>query len=471
MRTREDALKNSNPNRPYNPNIVDTNNVWNSDRKYMEKFRQEKKSIHESGFLKFSGINTVVTYFNKVYTDADNMQKNTSASAVAKEVQNYNKILDLEVKIEENLSISNEGDETAKNYIRSGNLKILPDTIIPYVGDYFIMKYLDSDWLFQITSVNKEAYEMNAGWVCEYVVANNGQEFNYEEWVIKDKVIKTYHFYGAHIGTDYKSVLEAEELEKLETFKDMYQYLGELYNSCFYNKTLNIYTLKNLYRHDSEREQDLTRQVNKFNRIYNDDVYYDNFLQYFMKENQIFFNIKGRITSPTALVGFQSYDYLNSLFYAISNQDKDNLKYIYCTVETVSNSTSFLPTTLYGMRYVKHVSYTNNDFIEMFPKNFFDTILHFDFSKLESFDKIVYTSDSYCFVEIIALFLAKISKSDITKRNQEIAKRLLYLYDRKQKLNIDNILPQFIYYLFPIIGYIINWWLNKNFNKYSKEKY
>lgn len=471
MRTREDALKQSNPNRPYNPNIVDTNNIWNSDREYMEKFRQEKKSIHESNFIKFSGITTLVTYFNRVYTDADDMIRNTSASSIAKEVQNFNKIIDLEVKIEETLNISNEGDETAKNYIRSGNLKILPDTITPYAGDYFIMRYLDTDWLFQITSVNKEASEMNAGWICSYVVENTGQEFNYDEWKIKDKIVNTYHFYGAHIGTDYKSVLEVSELEYLETFKEMYQYLGEIYNSHFYDKRLNIYTLRNIYLHNPEETQNLKHKVNEYSKIYDNKVYYDNFLQQFIKDSQVFFNIKGRVTVPTALAGFQQYDYMNTLFYAILNQDKDNLKYIYFTAETVNNSSIFLPTTLYGFEYVKHVSYTNNDFIEMLPKDFFDLVLNFDYSKLESFDKIVYTSDTYCFIEIISLYLSKIGKSDINNRNQEIAKRLAYLYSRKHKLNIDNILPQYMYYLFPIIGYIINWWLNKKFNKYSKEKY
>ena len=470
MRTREDALRENNPNRPYNPNIVNTDNIWNSDREYMEKFRLEKKSIHESAFIKFSGISTVVTYFNKVFTDADDMQKNASGSSIAKEIQNFNKIIDLEVKIEETLNISNEGDETAKNYIRSGNLKILPDTIIPYSGDFFIMRYLDSDWLFQITSVNKEVSEMNAGWICGFVVATGGQEFNYDTWNIKDKIAHTYHFYGAHIGTDYKSILEGSELEHLETFKEMYQYIGELYNSHFYNKTLNIYTLKNIYRHNEEESQDLHHKVNEFHKACGDEVYYDNFLQHFIKENHIFFNIKGRVTVPTALVGFQSYDYMNTLFYAISNKDKDNLKYIYFTTDSVTNSSTFLPTTLYGFKYVKHVSYTNNDYIEMLPSKFFDLILNFDFSNLEPFDKIVYTSDTYCFIEIISLYLSKISKAEQEKRDQEIAKRLSYLFSRKHKLNIDNILPQYMYYLFPIIGFIINAWLNKKFNKYSNER-
>lgn len=471
MRTREDALRNSNPNRPYNPSIVDAKNMWNADREYMEKFRQEKKSVHESSFAKFIGITTVVTYFNRAFTDADDMQKNTSGSAIAKEQQTFNKILDLEVKIEESLNISNEGDEVAKNYIRSGNLKILPDTITPYVGDYFIMRYMDSDWLFNVTSVNKEASEMNAGWVCEFVVANTGQEFNYDDWAIKNKIEKTLHFYAAHIGTDYKSVLALDEIEELESLKEFYQYLGEMYSSHFYDKTLNIYTLRNMYHHDPDITQDLKHITNDYSRIYNSEVYYDNFLQHFMKENQIFFNVKNRITIPTALVGFQPYDYMNTLFYAIANQDKDNLKYIYYTVESVTNTSTFMPTTLYGFEYVKHVSYSYNDNIEMFPKNFFDIILHFDFSKLEAFDKIVYASDSYCFVEIIALFLSKLSKQDSLKRNKEISKRLMYLFTRKQKLNIDNILPQYMYYLFPIIGFIINCELNKKFNKYSKEKF
>lgn len=467
MRTR-----NNNENNNYSKrNITETTNIWNADRDFMESFYDDKQQIHKTGFIQFAGITTLVTYFHKVFEGKDgNMHNNTATSSVAKETSYYDQINNFEIKLEESLNISNEGDDTTKNYIRSGNLKILPDTIIPYTGDFFIMKYLDSDWLFQIQSVNKEAPEMDSGFICEFVVENKGQEFNYDSWIIKDKIRQVYNFHAAHIGTDYKTILETEESKELKNLTDFYNYIGEMYRTLFYDRRLNIYTLKNLYKHDPENSQNLYHQVNQHHKIYSDDVYYDNFLNHFIKENNIFGNIKGKIVIPSVLAGFQIYDYYNTVFYALSNQDIDNLKYKFFCSEIISKPSIYIPTILYGMEYVKHVSYINDSQVDMLPKDFFNIVENFDFFKLSQFENSVYASDSYVFTEIIALYLTKLDNNDSLKRNQEIIKRLKYLYNRKHKLNIEEILPQYIYYMYPMVGYIINELLNKKFNKYNKEK-
>lgn len=440
-----------------NPPITNLKPNFNDDKVFLEQLVEKKRKVHESLMLNFSGTTTTVTYFSKLTPPGtENMRNSTTSSTITTNIDKYRKINNLEVKLEDNINISNEGDDIAKSYVRNGVMKILPNTITPYAGDFFAFNYMGRPTLFQVNTVNKEAQELNSSWIVEFEIAVNGENFDYDSWNLKSRVQEEVYFVAAHIGTNYKTIVTKSEQFDLETLKSFYNYLGRIYNSYFFNKTLNVYLLKNVYFHDPEETQTLIKQVNSNNNIYHDMTYYDNFLNYFMRKDGVFSIIDDKIITPSTIAGFQELDYLSSIFSAISNKDKDMLRYKFTDVEHISSCSTYIPPTLFGFEYVKHVNYTNNMTVELFPNNFYDTIDNFNYLHLTKFEDRIYNTDTALMVEIIALYLNKVPVEKEHMKNDELHKRLLYLNERKEKLLVDNIFSQHIFYLYPLIGFIIN---------------
>ena len=460
MKNRNDFYSNK-----LKPPITNLNSPFDQDRELIKKLADDKIKLHNTMFANFIGVPTKITYFNQIAeTNKENMRNNSTNSTIASEIKYYKKINNLEVRIEDSISLSNEGEDVAKSYIRSGNMKILPDTITPYPGDYFVLEYLNNIWLFQVNTVNKEAIELNSGFILEFEIANNGEFFDYDSWNLKDRIKEEEFFQAAHFGTDYKTMLSKKDVDYLESIKDFYNFLGRVYVSYFYDKRLNVYLLKNIYRHDPLQTQDIkNRQTN--NNIYDSETYYDNFLNYFIRSNNIFNNIDGKIITPSTLAGFEDLDYISSIFSAITKKEKDMLKYTFTNSEHVNSCSIYIPTTLFGLEYVKHVSYDNNLTVQLFPVNFFEDILNFNFYNLTDFSKREYNSDTNLITETIAIYLCKVTKADEFNKLEELNKRLFYLYNRKNKLLIDNIYPQHIFYLYPLLSYIVIDVLKTKFNK------
>lgn len=454
MKTAKDFFNND-----YTPHPPITNLKPNTadDKIFLEQIVEKKRKIHESLLLNFSGTTTTVTYFSRLTPPGtENMRNSTTTNTISTNIDKYRRINNLEVKLEDTINISNEGDDIAKSYVRNGVMKILPNTITPYSGDFFSFNYMGRPTLFQVNTVNKEAQELNSSWIVEFEIASNGENFNYDSWILKDRIQEEVYYVSAHMGTNYKTIVtKAEEID-LNTLKTFYNYLGRIYNSYFFDKTLNVYLLKNVYFHDPNKTQTLIKQVNSNNNIYGDLTYYDNFLNYFMRKNGVFSIIDDKIITPSTIAGFQELDYLSSIFSAISNKDKDMLRYKFTDVEHISSCSTYIPPTLFGFEYVKHVNYSNNVTIELFPENFFESIENFNYLYLSRFEDRVYNTDTALMTEIIALFLCKIPDDKKQFKLDELHKRLIYLNERREKLLVDNVFPQYIFYLYPIIGFIIN---------------
>ena len=109
------------------------------------------------------------------------------------------------------------------------------------------------------------------------------------------------------------------------------------------------------------------------------------------------------------------------------------LKYTFTNSEHVNSCSIYIPTTLFGLEYVKHVSYDNNLTVQLFPVNFFEDILNFNFYNLTDFSKREYNSDTNLITETIAIYLCKVTKADEFNKLEELNKRLFYLYNRKNK--------------------------------------
>ena len=145
----------------------------------------------------------------------------------------------------------------------------------------------------------------------------------------------------------------------------------------------------------------------------------------------------------------------------------DLLKYYFTCSEKVNQCSIYLPAILFGLDYVK---YTNNienvnNAVELFPKDFFSTIFDFNLDSLEKFENREYNSYITIIMEIIALYLNKIRKSQKYEVMEEIRKRINFLIKNRNKLMIDNLFPQHIFYLYPLLAYIIIDFLENKFNK------
>lgn len=177
---------------------------------------------------------SIATYYNlnTTMTTLDEATRDNYGELTANSPLRFNKVTGFYLygidKIEPNLEINEyglEGDNV------EGDAIFLPNTVIPYPGDRFILDQLGDKYIFQITHVNPNTLETGSVmYKANYILCgSDGLQ------TIEDKVVKTFKFIYSNIGTNFACLIEDEtysELSEIETISAM---LKEYYIQLFYD--------------------------------------------------------------------------------------------------------------------------------------------------------------------------------------------------------------------------------------------
>lgn len=119
----------------------------------------------------------------------------------------------------------------------TGESYILPNTIIPYDGDYFEVSYIkDSSWLFRVINAQKDTLE-------------NGSNVYKINWILdrttnKDilkNVVEYYEYINVREGTNIKSVVKKSNYEKALRLEDLSSSLKDYFIDLFYSDTIQTF--------------------------------------------------------------------------------------------------------------------------------------------------------------------------------------------------------------------------------------
>ena len=157
----------------------------------------------------------------------------------------FNKIIDAifyssGIKIEFDVQYEDEGLGVSNMPSISGI--VLPNTWIPYSGDYFTYKHAGKEWLYQVTSVSFDTIDNgNNIYKFDAVVNNYGIE------AIEKQVVQKYKMIINNVGTSFNAVIKEENYDAIDKLDQILTTLKDYYIALFYNDAVQTFTYEGYY--------------------------------------------------------------------------------------------------------------------------------------------------------------------------------------------------------------------------------
>lgn len=214
----------------------------------------------------------------------------------------FNKIKDFVIYGIEQIQISliNE-DYGLQGDVISGEGFVLPNTIEPIPGDYFVITYLKEKYLFNITEVSFDTLDNGS----------NMYKFTYElsPYSLKDlekNVVNNYTFVVQYVGTDFNSVIRNDVFDQIETIDKTIEILKEYFVTLYYNERVQTFIFRFL-----------------------ENNFYDPYMIEFLINNNIINNDGSEyvyIGHQTQLKSTFPIEYRKTFFHALEEKDLNGIR-------------------------------------------------------------------------------------------------------------------------------------------------
>lgn len=354
---------------------------------------------------------TAVVYFNQ-NKEASTLDESTHlyyADIGLDSPIKYNMIEDFILYGIDQISISmDNGDYGPEANEISGEAIVLPNTIIPYVGDYFNIIYTDEKLLFRIIDVTPDTLENGANiYKIQYKLESTQLENVLESDNIEDK----YNMVVNNLGTGLNPIIRHESYKLIEHLDQVLFNLRTYYKNIFYKDRVQTF----VFLHNGQR-------------------FYDPYMIEFLKENNILGGDEGYIylCQQVKLSNLFPIKYNRSFFRCLETKDLKRLHYYEHrgTANYISDRLSIFQTRLENYYEITHeVQDVNHGILPCFKDELINSIED---------NKLLYNQDSIYNIIIKYFHNQKITQEDIDH---------LDFIDYS-----DNI---FIFYAIPCIIYCI----------------
>lgn len=242
---------------------------------------------------------TIVDYYNinKEMTTLDDGFKNVFTDSGSDSSFIYNIVTNFIIYGLEQIQVQLENDEFGvESGEISGEVVILPNTIIPYAGDYFKIKYIEEEFMFKVIDVTPDTLENGSNIYKIGYKLDNNKNLN-----IKDK----YDMITNNVGTGFNTIIQSD---KVSLIKKLEEYL--------YN--LKVYYVNNFY---NERVQSFIYKFREF-------LLYDPYMTQFLIDNKI---LKGGeeyiyIRHNLSLPSYFKMEYNKSFYKCLESKDLKRLR-------------------------------------------------------------------------------------------------------------------------------------------------
>lgn len=453
----------------------------NSTADMMSEIIAERTKMKASSFLDMIGVLTPVTYYQIVPDSQNNYNVDAeSPSDIANDGKKYIKINDFKIKLSSPTNFDNEKDEDQQSYTTGGSFIVLPRTIYPSPGDAFQMVYYGRRILYQVTSAKPITYENDGGFECEYEQMSTKVGADIPE----ERIVSTKNFVHELIGTTYKSVLTPYEHELLKKFQELYKHLSEVFNNLFYDKVIDSYICRN-YDYDRNKkrfednnninslgvrggifrgnlEMDPVYRMSEPREINTEEAVYDNLLNNFIAKHNIFASHEGMLIAIEPKIEIDRVNYKRSVFGCLEGRSVSNYRNTLVSPTKIGVLSNHINSYFVGKYNVIHNDkpLENEELPDFFPKSLVTQLK--DGKKTDlylSCTSKVYSSLESMIIETIVRY--------VYNSTDDFKDRFLYLYERMDGLYEHDISYANIYYLFPLLGFILDQTLNEMYSTNS----
>ena len=315
------------------------------------------KEILKNPYYKWNDKSgTAVVYFNqnKEATTLDQASKLYYADIGIDSPIRYNMIEDFMLYGIEQIAISMEnGDFGAEASEITGEAIVLPNTIIPYPGDYFHIIYTQEKLLFRVIDATPDTLENGAN---IYKIQYKLESSQLEDVIESDNIENKYNMIINNIGTGFNTIIRHESYNMIKKLDQVLFNLRTYYKSIFYKE-----------------------RVQTFVFLHNNQRFYDPFMIEFLRENKILEGDESYIylSQQVKLSPLFPIQYNRSFFKCLENKDIERIRnYDHRAIaEYISDPLSIFQTRRENYFEVKHqVPEYNSGILPCFKDELIDGI-------------------------------------------------------------------------------------------------
>lgn len=294
------------------------------------------KDILKNPYYKWNDKSgTAVVYFNqnKEASTLDDSTKLYYADIGLDSPIKYNMIEDFMLYGIEQIAISMEnGEYGAEASEIAGEAIVLPNTIIPYPGDYFNIIYTEENLLFRVIDVTPDTLENGANiYKIQYKLESSQLEEVLEDNNIEDK----YNMIVNNIGTGFNTIIRHESYNLIKSLDQVLYNLRTYYKSVFYKERVQTF----VFLHNGQR-------------------FYDPYMIEFLKENKILDGDEDYIylCQQVKLSNLFPIKYNKTFFRCLETKDIKRLRFYEYrgSAEYISDPLSIFQTRLENYFEIKH---------------------------------------------------------------------------------------------------------------------
>lgn len=293
---------------------------------------------------------TFVTYYhrNMVESRQDVGSGNIESELGARSPIRFNKIETFPLYGISQLSPQNVYDETGYDTeLELNDIVILPGTIKPSEGDYFIVKLPGTkEYLFRVNNFEYNTIQSNDFYKIDADLKDIGTDL--ESKRMQRQIVDVFLTVFDNIGTEDRCFLRASDIEYINSIANLYQKLRDYYKNAFYIKDLNTFTL----------------QTGKYSEFGTPMYRYDAFLEKFINDSDIFYDEndeRSLVLSPADV--FQDdfeFQFDFTLYSAVLKRNLEFLRrYCYIVTQVITMPSSIFNVMKYFGESAKLYCYKN----------------------------------------------------------------------------------------------------------------
>ena len=294
------------------------------------------KEIMNNPYYKWNDKSgTPVIYFNqnKEASTLDQSSKLYYADIGIDSPIKYNMIEDFMIYGIDQIAISMEnGDFGVEASEISGEAIILPNTIIPYPGDYFHIIYTEEKLLFRVIDATPDTLENGSN---IYKIQYKLESSQLEDVIESDNIEDKYNMIVNNLGTGFNPIIRHESYNMIKALDKVLYDLRMYYKSVFYKS-----------------------RVQTFIFSYNNQNFYDPYMIEFLKENKILDGSEDYIylTQQVRLSSLFPMQYDKSFFKCVEEKDLQRLRWYNhnAIAEYIDDPLSIFQTRLENYYQIKH---------------------------------------------------------------------------------------------------------------------
>lgn len=155
----------------------------------------------------------------------------------------YNKIINAVVygrgiRIETEMDYGDNGLELSSQPSFSGT--VLPNTWIPYAGDYFVFKHGATEYIYKIVEVTFDTID-NGNNMYRFSASLDSVGLDQ----IESQVVENYRMIITNVGTSFSPIIKEESFFTIESMEEILTKLKNYFIDLFYDDTVQTFILSN----------------------------------------------------------------------------------------------------------------------------------------------------------------------------------------------------------------------------------